>query len=387
VICATEFNGPTISVESLQVKVGKRAFVRAKIMRNGGPHRGSVKLELQAQPGSGRLDPDCALGVNSNSEGIAECGYTAPDKPIVETVIAKAYDEETRGTITVTPPSIVVGFINGVWNTEKQAQDGLAAIKDVVGPTRGDVQLRYERFYNQTGRSNGNTQAQDIAETFIQRSNELDGVLADRWEHYWELLSGRHRSEGSFTQRLLDGLRNGASALSDLIDSALSSMLAGFVKGLSQLMSNPPTAVDMAAHLSRLQAMADEGSDFVLVAHSQGNLFVNIAHDALRDSRPETKRAVVHVAPASPTTRGEYVMADIDLVINGLRNFGYDSVKPYNFWIFGGRAPDWSGHTLVDTYLDGQREASIKVEGRPKTTARAQVKGLIVEALDRISGP
>jgi len=114
VICATEFNGPTISVESLQVKVGKRAFVRAKIMRNGAPHRGSVKLELQVQPGSGRLDPDCALGVNSNSEGIAECGYTAPDKPIVETVIAKAYDEETRGTITVTPPSIVVGFFNGV---------------------------------------------------------------------------------------------------------------------------------------------------------------------------------------------------------------------------------------------------------------------------------
>ncbi|VTU35919.1 hypothetical protein RA8CHR_05341 [Variovorax sp. RA8] len=35
--------------------------------------------------------------------------------------------------------------------------------------------LRYENFYNQTGKGNGNTALQDIAETFIQHSNELDG--------------------------------------------------------------------------------------------------------------------------------------------------------------------------------------------------------------------
>jgi len=39
---------------------------------------------------------------------------------------------------------------------------------------------------------------------------------------------------------------------------------------------------------------------------------------------------VVHVAPASPTLRGRYVLADIDVVINGLRLSGINSVQPIN---------------------------------------------------------
>ncbi|RYH31303.1 MAG: hypothetical protein EON54_21355, partial [Alcaligenaceae bacterium] len=170
-----------------------------------------------------------------------------------------------------------------------QAGDGLDALKGVVGPAHGDIRIRYETFYNQSGQSTGNSDAQDFAETFIQLSNELDGVLANRWEHYWELLSGSHRADGSLTRRLLDGLREGGSTLSDLIDAAFNSMFANFIKGLSQMLSNPPTAADTAAHLAKLQALADEGNDFVLVGHSQGNMFVNVAHDGLRDTRPDAK--------------------------------------------------------------------------------------------------
>jgi len=121
-----------------------------------------------------------------------------------------------------------------------------------------------------------------------------------------------------------------------------------------------------------LQGLADEGHDFVLVAHSQGNLFVNVANDGLRQSRPDTKAGVVHVAPASPTLRGPHVLAEIDEVINGLRNFGGWTVPDINIWLRG-RGGDPSGHTLVGTYLDGTR------------IARSYVRDMINSALEQVA--
>jgi hypothetical protein len=293
------------------------------------------------------------------------------DKAQIDTIKAECSSCDQPAMVEVKMAPVVVGFFNGVWNTRAQAGDGLKELKNLTGPTYNDMPLRYENFYNQSGKSNGNTSLQDLAETFIQRSNELDGVLANRWEHYWDLLAGRQGDPNSLTGSLLIGLRQGGAALADLIDAAANSMLAGFVKGLSQLLSDPPTAADMAAQLAKLQVLADEGSDFVLVAHSQGNLFVNLAYDGLLASRPDTKAKVVHVAPASPTTRGEYVLADIDQVINGLRNFGSNSVQPINLWLPWSKA-DASGHTLVSTYLDTTR------------AARDRVKSMIVAALSTL---
>jgi hypothetical protein len=98
----------------------------------------------------------------------------------------------------------------------------------------------------------------------------------------------------------------------------------------------------------------------LLVAHSQGNLFVNAAYDGLRANRPETQANFVHIAPASPTTRGEHGLSDLDLVINGLRVQGISSVQPSN-WHIPFSTVDASGHTLVDTYLDASREGRGKV--------------------------
>ncbi|PNG53369.1 hypothetical protein WDL1CHR_02278 [Variovorax sp. WDL1] len=293
------------------------------------------------------------------------------DKAQIDTIKAECSSCDQPAMVEIKMAPVVIGFFNGVWNTRLQAGDGLTALRRLVGPTHNDVPLRYENFYNQTGKGNGNTALQDIAETFIQRSKELDGVLANRWEHYWDLLSGRQGDPSSMTGSLLIGLKQGGAGLADLIDAAASSMLAGFVKGVSQLLSNPPTAGDMAAHLIKLQGLADEGSDFVLVAHSQGNLFVNVAYDELRASRADVRAKVVHVAPASPTSRGEHVLADIDQVINGLRNFGSNSVLPINIWL-PWSAADASGHTLVATYLDAAR------------VARDRIKAMISAALEAL---
>lgn len=258
------------------------------------------------------------------------------------------------------PEKIVIGFFNGVWTTEDQAAEGQDALRGLVGSSYKNTLLRYERFYNQSGPGNGNTALQDLAEVFDQRSKELDGILNDRWEHYWELLLGKHAVGGSLTDRLLNGLDRGGIALSRLFEATFNATLGQIVGGYARMLSSPPTAADMAAHIAKLIELASEHHSFVLVAHSQGNLFVNSAYDELRVSRPTSKAAVIHIAPASPTLRGEHLLADIDLVINGLRLLGPASVPAVNVAMPMSNA-DLTGHTLTDTYLDLERVARERV--------------------------
>jgi len=326
----------------------------------------SVGLTL-SQPG--RLNyADNSLPINrvltdENGEALVE--YT-PDKKTGKTQVITATCSPSTDCLAPAElrigPTPVIGFFNGVWNTRDQAEDGLNALIELIGLTYQGTELRYENFYNQTGKGNGNSALQDIAEVFIQRGKELDGVLNNRWEHYWELLAGKHAEGDSLTARLLNGLGNGASALAGLFDATLNAMLGQMFSGYSQMLSNPPTAADVAAQLQKLRSLADEDYSFVLIAHSQGNLFVNSAYDGLRSSHPDARSGVVHVAPASPTLRGEHLLADIDLVINGLRVQGISSVAPNNINLPASKS-DLSGHTLVGTYLDSARSAREKING------------------------
>jgi hypothetical protein len=98
----------------------------------------------------------------------------------------------------------------------------------------------------------------------------------------------------------------------------------------------------------------------VLVAHSQGNLFVNAAYDGIKTVAPAAKVQVVHVAPASPTLRGGYALADVDFVIRSLRKLvtGLPSVNielPLS-------ANDRTGHAFEGTYLDITRNAYTRVK-------------------------
>lgn len=200
---------------------------------------------------------------------------------------------------------------------------------------------------------------EDVAEVFEQRSKELDGVFANRWEVFWDILAGRHRADGSMTGRLLSLLGDGANALLQWLDStanAVMNQLASAVLKLLTLFTNAPTYENQAEHMASLTAHADRGSGFILVAHSQGNLFVNSAYDALLAAKPNAEAKVVHVAPASPTLRGQHILADIDLVINGLRTTGINTVPPANIAIpFSSR--DASGHGFEPTYMDKARAA------------------------------
>jgi hypothetical protein len=146
----------------------------------------------------------------------------------------------------------------------------------------------------------------------------------------------------------------------------LNATLNKIILGFTRLLSDPPTASDLAAHNAKLQKYAEDGYPVVLVAHSQGNLFVNSAYDTLRKTKPDAPAKVVHIAPASPTLRSDYALANIDLVINGLRLLGLSSVPPFNLTMEGSKT-DISGHTLIGTYLDATRNALERIKSMIKS--------------------
>jgi hypothetical protein len=277
------------------------------------------------------------------------------------------------------------GFFNGVWNTRREAEDSFEEMKkqDFLGPTYREAPVRYELFYNQScKRSDDDVCLQDLAEVFRQRSAELDGLLARRWEYFWEQVTGQHDQPGSFTQRLLGRLVRSDNALASWFDSLYNAVLARITALSTLLAENPPTAEDTANHTAQLIAAGQRAERAVLVAHSHGNLFVNAAYDAYLAHSRQVGRArgedtnyvaaqVVHIAPASPTLRGPWVLADIDVVINGLRRVDGTMLPASNFPLVAD-AKDRSGHKLLSTYLD---------EARP---ARAHIRQLITQALDAL---
>jgi hypothetical protein len=87
-------------------------------------------------------------------------------------------------------------------------------------------------------------------------------------------------------------------------------------------------------------------------------LFANSAFSYTKGRYPTLPVQVIHVAPASPTLSGGYSLADLDLVINGLRLTG--TVPANNATIPGFllRPPglngekDIMGHGLLEIYLN-----------------------------------
>jgi len=252
--------------------------------------------------------------------------------------------------------SYTLGFFNGVWNTNYQADLGRNELRVLIGDTYNNEPINYTTFYNHNGSSIGATGLQDLAETFIQRSAEIDasGELGRRFEYFWEFIGS---SEPTFIDKI-KGIFSNAISLFESLYTAINTKLVAIISYFS---SNPPTEMDYATHNSQLDVLAADGQKLMLVGHSQGNLFMNHAYDHILPVVTKDRVAAAHIAPASPTLRGDYVLANIDLVINALRIQGANSVPDNNLDINTSRV-DVSGHTLIGTYLDGTRDGRTKVK-------------------------
>ena len=225
-------------------------------------------------------------------------------------------------------------------------------------------------LYNHTGCGRaGSSCLEDIAEVFEQRAQELDstGTLAGHLEYFWESLG----AAANFTNTIQNLFQQAKTIFADL----QAKVIAQIATSIASTVSNDPlTAADYAAQNTQLDALAAKGQALLLVAHSQGNLFLNQAYDHILPSVGSNGVAAVQIAPASPTLRGAYVLANIDLVINALRIQGNTTV-PANNITLPVSVTDLTGHSLTGTYLDTARPA------------RAQVVNLLNSALASLTAP
>lgn len=251
-----------------------------------------------------------------------------------------------------------LAFFNGVWNTPDTAASGARALLGTLDealrqhPARATFAVGAEVFYNASGLQRGARKGiEDLVEAFAQRAAELDDALRHRWELFWEIVDGRQ-----------DGWRKIAAVLPRAYDLAFALTEARNARLLADATSfaaDPPTGIDYAAHRLRLRALHALGRGVLLVGHSQGNFFLNAAYRALPDP---ASLAAVHIAPASARINGPHLLSGNDLVIAALRGVVPGAPPPPNLWILPSTR-DASGHRLIETYLDADRN------GRPAAGA------------------
>jgi hypothetical protein len=297
---------------------------------------------------------------------------------IVACLLAALPMQSVAQTTTPCVLGYTVGFFNGVWNTELEAMDGMNGLQDSIrqetdnyDDTYNHEDVGYQLFYNHTGSTVGAGKWQDVAEVFVQRANSLDpsgALAAGGFESVWEFLN---TGGGGIT-----GIMAGQSpALKALLNQFVSDFITAASSAVGYYTANPPTAIDYAAQDNALTTLAAAGRRLLLVAHSQGNLFVDPAYDFIQPVVGSTRVKAVQIAPASPTLRGQYILSDNDLVINALRlQGGPSTVQPNNIDIDMSDV-DWSGHTLVATYLDATRNG------------RFQTQTLLSNALTALTAP
>jgi hypothetical protein len=259
---------------------------------------------------------------------------------------------------------VVLGFFNGVANSDSHAQESMNAIKKLMARQFAIRIVDYQVFYNQTGCRSGIFGRmgclEDLAEVFSQRQAEFDVHFRYRWEFFWDVLDGRYAADGSWTAQVVRALESSGQAAFDLMASAAAAVEARLIAAAAGWIANPPTSEDQVQHAQQLKKIVSGGNGALLIAHSQGNLFANHAFDTVMRQTPEANVRVAHVAPASAFLRGEYVLGTSDVVIGALRVTTSGRVPANNVLVTGSRI-DPSGHRFIDTYLDETRAAYIAV--------------------------
>lgn len=266
------------------------------------------------------------------------------------------------------PEGTVFLFFNGVNTTKHEGDIALFELQRIYGAKDSiGEDMRYELMYNV---SNG---LEDFVETFQQRLAEQDGILSGKFELFFETIRG----SGNWWDRLTGAI----SSLSQIRTALTDLVLATGVRSLTSLVATPPTEVMYQDHRSRLDTYSVEGRKLLLFAHSQGNLFANVAFKHLRKTLPDAAVKLIHVAPASPQLNGFHVLADLDLVINALRLTGTVASVTHSIPNPLARPANWDGkkdplgHGLLEIYVN------------PNLQISGAVKGLVEQGLASLVAP
>ncbi|MFH1155661.1 MAG: hypothetical protein V1793_17785 [Pseudomonadota bacterium] len=212
-------------------------------------------------------------------------------------------------------PGIVIFFGNGVWNDHEGAELSRRVLSeeietDVLG-TELEGLLTYEVAYNPTEGA-----ISDLMETFIQNA-ETD------FTKFWRYLSGLDPLPDILLKRLKE--------IANAVDESI-------------LLYNPA----VQNHVNVYNSYLNNGKKVVVVAHSQGNLFANIAYTGIDINRIHSFGIVSVGNPDSYVAgNGAYTTLDEDIIIGAV-----PCSLPSNLDNFSGiNLDDLTGHMFVKSYL------------------------------------
>lgn len=220
---------------------------------------------------------------------------------------------------------VYVIFGNGVWN-DKEAADSsrrllTRRVESAVAGTDLEGVISYATAHNP---SEGTLL--DLLETFEQNA-QTD------YSQFWRYLAG--------LDILPDFLQNKLIEIANEVDASI-------------VQSNPA----VQEHIEKYNAFLSEGDKVVLVAHSQGNLFANIAYLGIDTSYLEGFGIVSVGNPDSYVAGGgPYTTLEEDIIINSVP--GSLPANLDNF--FGINLNDLTGHTFADSYMAPAHQAEAKI--------------------------
>ncbi len=244
-------------------------------------------------------------------------------------------------------------------------------MKTIYGDTspQGD-KIRYETFFNL---SQG--LFTDLAEVFNQRVAEQDQPLVERFELFWESMSS--------ASEWWDLIIGNATPLRTLQESLSNTVQAAAAQASMNLLApqTPSTTFTGVEQSARLDTLAIEGKKLLFFAHSQGNLFANTAYQYVSNILPAGTVKLVHVAPASARLNGDYVLADLDRVINLQRSSGM--VPPSNVSI----PPPFQRTPGVNNETDPLGHGLLAIYMHPGLDTSTMVNAAVIKAMTTMVAP
>lgn len=255
---------------------------------------------------------------------------------------------------------VTIAYFNGVLTDEDTARKSLNEIKKRYrNQSPSGENIKYQVMYNKS------QFLSDFVETFHQRFAEE--TIGDRWELYKEIIQQQFQNNNGKTWlgHINDALTVIATVPRFTFDLIQREVLDSIVAALK---FTAPIAEreTYLKHERDLQQSLLEGNKIIMIAHSQGNLFVNKAYQYAISKTDSSAVGVIHVAPASIRLNGNHILADQDLVINGLRLSGSVPSNTHNIPVYNpfgnnfGR--DAMGHGFLETYSNRNFSMSLALD-------------------------
>jgi len=219
-----------------------------------------------------------------------------------------------------------VYFGNGVWNDWGEAANSAdllsRRLESHITGTDLEGAVEYDVFYNPSTGA-----ICDLLETFLQNF-ETDV------SQFWRFLAG--------LEPMPDILQDRMREISELADAAI-------------VVASPE---ELREYTDTYNQHLREGHPVVVVAHSQGNLWANIAYLGIEHENLD-RFGIVSVANPDDHVAGNgpYTTIDEDLVIWAVR----DSLPANLNNFFGINLRDYSGHKFIDSYMASGHPAATKI--------------------------